>query len=123
MDDRGGWQLECVVDRLLSHSLCYLGKHTQTLSSFDQFSNFVLENTIERRLLHRNNRWYSYDMPLGLFLVRGDSVVVLGRVADSQSSAVERVSSLKEWEDLQDSGPTSNKHQPPSWDFDGDLIA
>jgi len=72
--------------------------------SFDQFSNMVLEQTSERRILHAkippptthpttphnpNNNptpntvvCYYTDVQLGLYLVRGDSMVLLGEVDD-----------------------------------------
>lgn len=54
------------------------------LRSFDQFSNMVLGETSERRVLHVQNGnetiCYFTDIKLGLYLVRGDSMVLLGEV-------------------------------------------
>merc|ERR1711879_534757 len=44
------------------------------LRSFDHFANVVLENTTER--LFVGNAYG--DIPLGLFIVRGDNIVLIG---------------------------------------------
>jgi U6 snRNA-associated Sm-like protein LSm1 len=46
------------------------------LRSFDQFTNFVLEECCERRY---SGQCYG-DVPLGLYIVRGENVVVLGEI-------------------------------------------
>ena len=43
-------------------------------SSFDQYSNIVLSNTSERKVLGSSY----YDEPLGLYVIRGENVVLLG---------------------------------------------
>jgi len=71
------------------------GRHlVGILRSFDQFSNMILEDTSERRILHSKVRHekgssadestlcYYTDIQLGLYLVRGDSMVLLGEVDD-----------------------------------------
>ena len=54
------------------------------MRSFDQFSNMVLEETSERRVLHTKKDGevvcFYTDILLGLYLVRGDSMVLLGEV-------------------------------------------
>lgn len=44
------------------------------LRSFDQFSNVVLSNAVERVV---EGRAYA-DLPLGLYLVRGENVILMG---------------------------------------------
>ena len=64
---------------LLMHSLDW---HRPTLllcfpyacSSFDQYSNIVLSNTSERKVLGSSY----YDEPLGLYVIRGENIVLLG---------------------------------------------
>ncbi len=72
------------------------GRHlVGVLRSFDQFSNMVMENTSERRVLNVKVKnedngdekiseaktiCYYTDIQLGLYLVRGDSMVLLGEV-------------------------------------------
>ena len=70
------------------------GRHlVGIMKSFDQFSNMVLENTSERRILHLskggNSSCYYVDVHLGMYLVRGDSMVLLGEIAmdDNMESA------------------------------------
>jgi small nuclear ribonucleoprotein (snRNP)-like protein len=76
------------------------GRHlVGVLRSFDQFSNMVMEDTSERRVLNvkvggggngsnggkggkgvASTICYYTDIQLGLYLVRGDSMVLLGEV-------------------------------------------
>lgn len=68
-----------LVDQLDKRILIVLrdGRHlVGILRSFDQFSNMVLEDTHER---HVANGLRS-DMALGLFIVRGDNIVLLGEL-------------------------------------------
>eukprot|EP00586_Coscinodiscus_wailesii_P019386 CAMPEP_0172501872 /NCGR_PEP_ID=MMETSP1066-20121228/154673_1 /TAXON_ID=671091 /ORGANISM="Coscinodiscus wailesii, Strain CCMP2513" /LENGTH=118 /DNA_ID=CAMNT_0013276911 /DNA_START=265 /DNA_END=618 /DNA_ORIENTATION=+ len=53
------------------------------LRSFDQFSNFILEDTLERKILEGG---VYAEVALGLFLIRGDSVVLLGEVVASSTT-------------------------------------
>eukprot|EP01102_Stenamoeba_stenopodia_P005726 TRINITY_DN16462_c0_g1_i1.p1 TRINITY_DN16462_c0_g1~~TRINITY_DN16462_c0_g1_i1.p1 ORF type:complete len:136 (-),score=30.85 TRINITY_DN16462_c0_g1_i1:58-465(-) len=46
------------------------------LRTFDQFANIVLESTIERIYV---GDLYG-DVPLGIFLIRGENVVLLGEI-------------------------------------------
>jgi len=54
------------------------------MRSFDQFSNVVLEDAVERRVVVPDDpdqpAVYG-DVPLGLYVIRGDAVVLLGEVA------------------------------------------
>mmetsp|Transcript_2331 Transcript_2331/g.3578 ORF Transcript_2331/g.3578 Transcript_2331/m.3578 type:complete len:221 (+) Transcript_2331:208-870(+) len=64
------------------------GRHlVGVLRSFDQFSNMVLEDTSERRVLHLKKGGdticYYTDIQLGLYLIRGDSMVLLGEVEEN----------------------------------------
>jgi hypothetical protein len=51
----------------------------------------VMEETSERRILHVKKDEYTIcyytDIELGLYLLRGDSMVLMGEVSDSQSAA------------------------------------
>jgi U6 snRNA-associated Sm-like protein LSm1 len=53
------------------------------LRSFDQFSNIVLEQTVERVVVDQE---YA-DVPLGLYVVRGENVVLLGELAGAEAAA------------------------------------
>ncbi|KAH8084745.1 Sm-like ribonucleoprotein [Filobasidium floriforme] len=48
------------------------------LRSYDQYANLVLESTIER-IFHTHKPIYT-DAYVGLFLIRGENVVLLGEV-------------------------------------------
>ena len=51
------------------------GRHlVGRLRSFDQFMNLILEDTCERVLLPGR----FCDVPLGLYIVRGDTIVLMG---------------------------------------------
>ena len=53
------------------------GKHlVGTIRSFDQYSNMVLEDSFERVIVGKK---YS-DIPLGLYIVRGDNMVLCGEI-------------------------------------------
>ena len=57
-----------------------------TLRSFDQFANIVLEDAVERVVV---GKCYS-DIPLGLYIVRGENVVLMGDWGDrGERAAVE----------------------------------
>jgi U6 snRNA-associated Sm-like protein LSm1 len=53
------------------------------LRTFDQFSNIVLEDAVERRHFGKK----CTDIPLGLFILRGDNIVLLGSVDDAREQA------------------------------------
>ena len=55
------------------------------IRSFDQYSNLVLEDTCERIVVGKK---YS-DIPLGLFIVRGDNLVLCGEVDEAVESSPE----------------------------------
>lgn len=100
------------------------GKHLiGTLSSFDQFSNLVLRDAFERHMVTIPNandngfRYYYSDVPLGIYVVRGDSMVLAGDVDDNNLQVMEKVSILQLKE--------MRKHAIAelNWDFDTDLTA
>ena len=49
------------------------------LRSFDQFANIVLENAVERIIVGSS---YS-DIPLGLYIGRGENVVLMGEIDEA----------------------------------------
>jgi U6 snRNA-associated Sm-like protein LSm1 len=113
-----------------------LAGKSQTLCSYDQFSNMVLEDTIERRHVivkgegsgpgsARPTLYYS-DIPLGLFVVRGESIVIMGRT--NPSADVGDAVGLQELEDLQkksaaDDNGDGDGEEVLQWDVDADLVA
>jgi len=115
------------------------GRHlVGTLRTFDQFSNMVLEDTSERRMLvvprddgnSDETICYQADIKLGLYIVRGDSVVLMGEVDDDvglDGNEKIRIVSLEELEQLEEEeqkrkeekGETSEQID---WEFDLDLV-
>lgn len=87
------------------------------LRSFDQFSNMVLEEASERKM-HRDEKGVTYfaDIPLGVYIVRGDSMVMLGQISSDQGMKQVEVDELEELKKKSESGPLE-------WDFDKDLLA
>lgn len=72
---------------------------------------------------------YYADVPLGLYVVRGDSVVLLGQVASGGPSPPHYGNRLQEvpWEELEkriaEQEQQDPKPEPLQWDFDTDLVA
>lgn len=96
--------------------------HSQkTLCSYDQYSNLVLGDAVERRIVVEEGRTLYTDIPLGLYVVRGDTVVILGQIASTanpqwmQPVTVEEINERLE--------QTKIKESSLEWDFDNDLIA
>lgn len=77
----------------------------------------VLENTCERRMVLHNGICYYSDDPLGLYVVRGDSMVLLGQLSDFTPSKKEVT--REELEELR----AKCESAALQWDFDGDLTA
>ena len=66
----------------------------QNLRTFDQYSNLVLDNASERRfhsddddVSESSKITYFTDVPLGMYIVRGDSIVLLGQVGSEEEEA------------------------------------
>jgi U6 snRNA-associated Sm-like protein LSm1 len=72
---------------LLCLPWCVFGIHKMLMAScpgtrrsFDQFANLVMEDTVERIIVGTQ---YA-EVPLGLYIVRGENVVLLGEVDESK---------------------------------------
>lgn len=52
------------------------------LRSFDQYANLILDKTVERLTVEDSFA----DIPLGLFIVRGENVMLLGEVDEKKQS-------------------------------------
>ncbi|PVI03189.1 Sm-like ribonucleo protein [Periconia macrospinosa] len=59
-----------------------------TLLSCDGSMNMVLANAVERIIRPRDEDVPSEEVPLGLYVVRGDSVAVCGRVNEEIDSKI-----------------------------------
>jgi U6 snRNA-associated Sm-like protein LSm1 len=95
------------------------GRHlVGVLRSFDQFSNMVLEDTSERRVLHLKKGGdticYYTDIQLGLYLVRGDSMVLLGEVDVTEDTDADADADTGEEE--------KEKDETQQDDGDGDMM-
>ncbi|SCV68055.1 BQ2448_176 [Microbotryum intermedium] len=68
------------------------------LRSYDQYANLVLTQTIER-LFHPPSKTFA-QTERGVFLIRGENVVLLGEVdLDTEDAAIEKLQ-LQPWEQL-----------------------
>lgn len=130
------------------------GRHlVGNLRTFDQYSNMVLDCASERRFHDNNNgndgkkTTYFTDVPLGMYIVRGDSIVLLGQIGseEEETANTERsVVSMKKLDeegfeamvagdnevedddqagDGEDAPEAAGKSKSLEWDFDKDLIA
>lgn len=115
------------------------GKHIiGELASFDQFSNMIIQEAVERRFHHSSKKeegaskptTYYCDIPLGVYVIRGDSVVILGDIGDDdqqagnlKESTLEEMQQMEEEENRSKSAAAAENTGPLSWDFDADLIA
>jgi U6 snRNA-associated Sm-like protein LSm8 len=59
-----------------------------TLLSCDNSMNLVLQDTVERIIRPRDEGVPSEEVPLGVYIVRGDSVAVCGRVDEAIDSQI-----------------------------------
>ncbi|CAM9283755.1 unnamed protein product [Chrysoparadoxa australica] len=70
------------------------GRHlVGVLRTYDQYSNLVLEDTHER---HTVGDLYG-DIPLGLYLIRGDNVVLMGEI-DAEKEGTSRLKEVSSCE-------------------------
>lgn len=60
------------------------------LRSVDQFANLVLQRTIER--IHVGNQYG--DIPRGVFIIRGENVVLLGEIVSRNASRFNNITIL-----------------------------
>ena len=92
----------------------------KTLASYDQFSNMILQDSMERRIINSEGVCYYHDVPLGTYILRGDSMVFMGQVNGMKEQMVMREVSLEELEKIE---RKEAGEEPLNWDFDADLIA
>lgn len=62
---------------------------TGTLVSHDQLTNLVLRNTLERVIRPVDDEEPSSETPHGLYMVRGDNVVVCGLVDEEMDKSID----------------------------------
>jgi hypothetical protein len=78
----------------------------------------VMEDTCERRMCFKDQICYYADVPLGLFVVRGDSMVLLGQVGDFVPQQLREVELAELVAMISESGTGAL-----NWDVDADLQA
>ncbi|KAI1094252.1 Sm-like ribonucleoprotein [Rostrohypoxylon terebratum] len=74
-----------------------------TLLSCDQMTNLVLGQTVERVIRTSDDTEPSTEVPLGLYLVRGDNVCVVGLVDEALDESIN-------WEAVKGSAIGGIKH-------------
>lgn len=80
----------------------------------------ILEDTSERKMCSVNGQDYHADTPLGLYVVKGDSLVLMGEIDDGISMTSKEVS-IEELEERREQA--EQEQLDLEWDFDQDLIS
>jgi len=90
------------------------GRHlVGKLRSFDQFMNLILEDTCERALLGKKY----CDVPIGLYIVRGENIVLLGELdEEKETQSLTRIEQ-EEYLELAESEETEEVGKV-FWDFE-----
>jgi hypothetical protein len=103
----------------------------------------VLDNASERRFHSNDEKKVTYftDVPLGMYIVRGDSIVLLGQVGSEEEEEAADNSSIVTMEKLDneafkdlvtasetasgagDEASEAEASKELEWDFDRDLLA
>jgi hypothetical protein len=78
----------------------------------------VMEDTSERRMCFKDQVCYYADVPLGLYVVRGDSMVLLGQVGEFIPQQLKEVKLEELVLMIAESGAGTL-----NWDVDADLQA
>lgn len=79
----------------------------------------ILQDTMERRILSSGGVCYYHDIPLGVYIVRGDSMVLMGQLNPMKEQMIMREVGLEELEEME----KKESQEPLNWDFDADLVA
>ena len=82
----------------------------------------ILDETSERKMCIHNGQHYHANQPLGLYIVRGDSLVLMGEISDGIQTTSKEVT-VEELEELCLEQQAGDNEQELEWDFDNDLIA
>merc|ERR1711920_579314 len=110
------WGAATLVDELDKKLLVVLrdGRNlVGTLRSFDQFANLVLEETLERIFVGQQ---YG-EVPLGLYVVRGENVVLAGRLDSNRDEVPKSVAKVSSEEILK-----AQKAEKQSKDLKGSML-
>ena len=95
------------------------GKHLiGTIRSFDQYSNIVLEDSSERLVFGKKY----VDMPLGLFVVRGDNLILCGEIDSKFEESDDYLEKVEygspEYDELRAKAAAEQKEKSSLWNFD-----
>lgn len=85
-----------------------------TLRSFDQYSNIVLEDAVERRNVGNK----AVDVPLGLFVLRSESIVLLGSVSEAKEKSALEFVSMEQLKELEEKHKDQVEKAKLDWNFD-----
>jgi len=82
----------------------------------------VLEDTSERRII-KSKKVYA-DIPLGLYIIRGDTVILMGEIGVQEGpGGLTKINSLEEFAKVELTvDEDAEKKLHTEWDFDQDLI-
>ena len=89
----------------------------------------IVQDAVERRFhsppKDPSKTTYFCDIPLGVYVIRGDSVVLLGNMDDQKVANLKEISldELQQKEEEAANAAPEAQVDPLTWDFDADLIA
>lgn len=84
----------------------------------------ILDDTSERRMCCVDGQDYHADTPLGLYVVRGDSMVLMGEINEEGTAGTSKEISVEELEErLEAQAEKEERLVESEWDFDTDLIS
>lgn len=84
------------------------------LRSFDQFATIVLEDAVERR----NVGTQCVDLPLGLFILRGENIVFIGGIDEKKEQAQLEFVSSEKMKELSANKQQLSEARERDWNFD-----
>jgi hypothetical protein len=88
----------------------------------------VLEEASERKFHQITNKdgstfTYYADIPLGVYIVRGDSMVLLGQVDEVTNINLMKQVELNDLDEMISKEEATKEETQLEWDFDKDLLA
>ncbi|KAK3394784.1 hypothetical protein B0H63DRAFT_57832 [Podospora didyma] len=74
-----------------------------TLVGYDNQTNLILNDTVERQIASPDDDFPSSEIPMGVYLIRGDDVCLVGLVDEALDKSIN-------WEEVKGAKIGSTKH-------------
>ena len=85
--------MSTALSSYISHRVCIITTDGRTLvgvlESYDQQTNLILSNTVERIIRPAEDEEESSAVEHGLYLVRGDNVVLVGSIDEQLDESID----------------------------------